>query len=105
MGNTPLDAYTENIWVVIGLLFGITLFKAVAMTTTFAAGGAGGIFIPTMVMGSALGNVVAKIINNLGLGWSVSESNFTLVGMAGLIAGVIHAPLTAIFLIAIYHLH
>ncbi|PRX57131.1 chloride channel protein [Flagellimonas meridianipacifica] len=100
LGRTPFDAYTENIWVVIALLFGITLFKAVAMTTTFAAGGAGGVFIPTMVMGSALGNVVAKIINNLGLGWEVSESNFTLIGMAGLIAGVIHAPLTAIFLIA-----
>ncbi|MDG1571300.1 chloride channel protein [Robiginitalea sp. M366] len=100
LGVTPFDAYTGNIWVVIGLLFGITLFKAVAMTTTFAAGGAGGIFIPTMVMGSALGNVMAKVLNNLGLGISVSESNFTLVGMAGLIAGVIHAPLTAIFLIA-----
>ena len=100
MGVTPLDAYTDNIWVVIGLLFGITLFKAVAMTTTLAAGGAGGIFIPTMVMGSALGNMTAKVINNLGLGIEVSESNFTLVGMAGLIAGVIHAPLTAIFLIA-----
>ena len=100
LGKTPFDAYTENIWVVIALLFGITLFKAVAMTTTFAAGGAGGVFIPTMVMGSALGNVVAKIINNLGFGWNVSESNFTLIGMAGLIAGVIHAPLTAIFLIA-----
>jgi CIC family chloride channel protein len=70
------------------------------MTTTLAAGGAGGIFIPTMVMGSALGNVVGKVINNLGLGLSVSESNFTLIGMAGLIAGVLHAPLTAIFLIA-----
>lgn len=70
------------------------------MTTTLAAGGAGGIFIPTMVMGSALGNVVAKVINNSGLGFSVSESNFTLIGMAGLIAGVQHAPLTAIFLIA-----
>ncbi|MEM9076781.1 MAG: chloride channel protein [Bacteroidota bacterium] len=100
LGKTPFDAYTENIWVVIALLFGITLFKAIAMTTTFAAGGAGGVFIPTMVMGSALGNVVAKIINNLGLGWEVSESNFTLIGMAGLIAGVIHAPLTSIFLIA-----
>ena len=100
LGVTPFDAYMDNIWVVIGLLFGITLFKAVAMTTTFAAGGAGGIFIPTMVMGSALGNVLAKVLNNLGLGISVSESNFTLVGMAGLIAGVIHAPLTAIFLIA-----
>ena len=100
LGKTPVDAYTHKIWVVIALLFGITIFKAIAMTTTFAAGGAGGIFIPTMVMGSALGNVVAKIINNLGLGFDVSESNFTLIGMAGLIAGVLHAPLTAIFLIA-----
>tara|TARA_R110002051_G_scaffold180913_3_gene250349 strand:+ start:1843 stop:3627 length:1785 start_codon:yes stop_codon:yes gene_type:complete len=100
LGKTPLDAYIGNIWVVIALLFGITIFKAVAMTTTLAAGGAGGIFIPTMVMGSALGNVVAKVINNSGIGFSVSESNFTLIGMAGLIAGVQHAPLTAIFLIA-----
>lgn len=100
LGNTPFDKYLDNIWVVIALLFGITIFKAVAMTTTFAAGGSGGIIIPTMVMGSALGNVVAKIINNLGLHFNVSEANFTLVGMAGLIAGVLHAPLTAIFLIA-----
>lgn len=100
LGHTPFDAYMDNIWVVIALLFGITIFKAVAMTTTFAAGGAGGIFIPTMVMGSALGNVVAKLINHSGLGFSVSESNFTLIGMAGLISGVLHAPLTAIFLIA-----
>ena len=41
LGKTPFDEYTDQIWVVIGLLFGITLFKAVAMTTTFAAGGAG----------------------------------------------------------------
>ena len=98
LGKTPLDNYTENIWVVIVLLIGITIFKAIAMTTTFAAGGAGGIFIPTMVMGSALGNIVAKVINQFG--FNVSEANFTLVGMAGLIAGVLHAPLTAIFLIA-----
>lgn len=100
LGETPFNRFLPNIWVVIALLFGITIFKAVAMTTTLAAGGAGGIFIPTMVMGSALGNVVAKVINNSGLGFAVSESNFTLIGMAGLIAGVLHAPLTAIFLIA-----
>ena len=100
LGKTPFDQFTSNIWVVIALLFGITIFKAIAMTTTIAAGGSGGIFIPTMVMGSALGNVVAKVINNSGLGLVVSESNFTLIGMAGLIAGVLHAPLTAIFLIA-----
>lgn len=100
LGETPFSAYIDNIWVVILLLFSITVFKAIATTTTFAAGGAGGIFIPTMVMGSAWGNMVAKVINNIGLGFNVSESNFTLIGMAGLIAGVIHAPLTAIFLIA-----
>ncbi|NHF60409.1 chloride channel protein [Flavobacteriaceae bacterium TP-CH-4] len=100
LGITPFDDFTDNIWVVIALLVGITIFKAVAMTTTLASGGAGGTFIPTMVMGSALGNAVAKIINNSGLGFAVSESNFTLIGMAGLISGVLHAPLTAIFLIA-----
>lgn len=100
LGQTPFDGYIDNIWVVIGLLSGIIVFKAIAMSTTLAIGGVGGIIIPTMVMGSTLGNVIAKIINNSGLGVHVSESNFTLVGMAGLIAGVIHAPLTAIFLIA-----
>lgn len=100
LGKTPFGSELSNIWMVIALLIGITIFKAVAMTTTFAAGGTGGIIIPTLVMGSTLGNVVAKIINNLGFGFEVSESNFTLVGMAGLIAGVLHAPLTAIFLIA-----
>lgn len=100
LGETPFDTHLDNIWVVIGLLFGVIVFKAIAMTTTFAAGGVGGIFIPTLFMGSALGNVFAKIINNIGLGFSVSESNFTLIGMTGLMAGVLHAPLTAIFLIA-----
>lgn len=88
----------NNVWMVIGVLLIITIFKAIAMTTTFAAGGVGGIFIPTIFMGSALGNVVAKIINQFG--FNVSESNFTLIGMTGLMAGVLHAPLTAIFLIA-----
>ncbi|NOR28807.1 MAG: CBS domain-containing protein [Lutibacter sp.] len=101
IGNVPfLENLPENIWVIIGLLIGITIFKAIAMTVTFAAGGVGGVFIPTLVMGSVLGNVFAKIINNIGLGFHVSESNFTLIGMTGLMAGVLHAPLTAIFLIA-----
>ncbi|GGG34637.1 chloride channel protein [Bizionia arctica] len=100
LGSNLFDDYLDNIWVVIVLLIGFTIFKVIAMTTTFAAGGVGGVIVPTMVMGSALGNVVAKVINNIGFGHQVSESNFTLIGMAGLIAGVIHAPLTAIFLIA-----
>lgn len=100
IGDTPLNFDLENMWVVILLLLGIAVFKAIAMTTTFGAGGVGGVFVPTLFMGSALGNVIAKIINNLGLDFHVSESNFTLIGMTGLMAGVLHAPLTAIFLIA-----
>lgn len=100
IGTTPFNLDLSNIWIVIGLLLGIGVFKAIAMTTTFGAGGVGGVFIPTLVMGNVLGNAFAKIINNLGLDFHVSESNFTLIGMTGLMAGVLHAPLTAIFLIA-----
>lgn len=100
IGDTPFNLDLTNIWIVIGLLIGISIFKAIAMTTTFGAGGVGGVFIPTLVMGSTLGNAFAKIINNIGFGFHVSESNFTLIGMTGLMAGVLHAPLTAIFLIA-----
>ncbi|MFV0539649.1 MAG: chloride channel protein [Aestuariibaculum sp.] len=100
IGNTPFHLDLSNIWIVVGLLLGIAVFKAIAMTTTFGAGGVGGIFIPTLVMGSALGNAFAKVINHIGLGFSVPEANFTLLGMTGLMAGVLHAPLTAIFLIA-----
>lgn len=96
--DMPYNIDFTNAWMVIVFLIIITIFKAIAMTTTFAAGGVGGIFIPTLFMGSALGNAFAKIINVLG--GNVSESNFTLVGMTGLMAGVLHAPLTAIFLIA-----
>ena len=100
IGTTPLPLDLSNIWIVIGLLLGISVFKAIAMTTTFGAGGVGGVFIPTLVMGSTLGNAFAKIINHIGFDFYVSESNFTLIGMTGLMAGVLHAPLTAIFLIA-----
>ncbi|MCH4553948.1 MULTISPECIES: chloride channel protein [Aestuariibaculum] len=101
INTTPFKSLDlDNIWIVIAMLLGITIFKAIAMTTTFGAGGVGGIFIPTLIMGSALGNAFAKIVNNIGLGFSVNEANFTLLGMTGLMAGVLHAPLTAIFLIA-----
>jgi CIC family chloride channel protein len=85
---------------VILLLVGLVIFKVIAMATTFGAGGIGGIFAPTLFMGSIMGNVIARTINWLPLGVEVSVTNFTLVGMTGLMAGVLHAPLTAIFLIA-----
>jgi len=99
--NNFMNLDLTNVWIVILLLLGLVLFKVIASALTFGAGGVGGIFAPTLFMGSLVGNAVAKIINNIGLFKnSVSESNFTLVGMAGLMAGVLHAPLTAIFLIA-----
>jgi CIC family chloride channel protein len=99
--NNFMNLDVTNVWIVILLLLGLVLFKVIASSLTFGAGGVGGIFAPTLFMGSLMGNAVAKIINNIGLfNNSVSESNFTLVGMAGLMAGVLHAPLTAIFLIA-----
>ena len=99
--NNFLDMNLENVWIVIGLLAGLVFFKIIASSITFGAGGVGGIFAPTLFMGSIMGNCIAKIINNSGVFQSpISESNFTLVGMAGLLAGVLHAPLTAIFLIA-----
>ncbi|WP_274474115.1 chloride channel protein [Mangrovimonas aestuarii] len=99
--NNFFQLDVSNIWVVIGLLAGLVFFKIIASSLTFGAGGVGGIFAPTLFMGSIMGNCFAKIINNIGIvNTPVSESNFTLVGMAGLMAGVLHAPLTAIFLIA-----
>lgn len=99
--NNIFNLDVSNVWVVIALLLGLVLFKVIASSLTFGAGGVGGIFAPTLFMGSILGYATAKIINVLNIVSSpVSESNFTLVGMTGLMAGVLHAPLTAIFLIA-----
>ncbi len=99
--NNLFQLDLDNIWIVVLLLIGLLLSKIVASSLTFGAGGVGGIFAPTLFMGSIMGYCMSKIVNNCGLFSSpISESNFTLVGMAGLLAGVLHAPLTAIFLIA-----
>ncbi len=79
-------------------LFLMIIFKSIATTLTFAAGGVGGVFAPSLYTGANVGLFLGVILNHLGI--HVSLSNFALVGMAGLISGVIHAPLTAIFLIA-----
>ncbi|MFO8146806.1 MAG: chloride channel protein [Bacteroidota bacterium] len=101
LGTNIFDAYLDNIWVVIALLAGLVVFKIIATSLTMGAGGVGGIFAPVLFMGSAMGHCFALIINNSGfLKSPLSVSNFTMVGMAGLMAGIMHAPLTAIFLIA-----
>jgi CIC family chloride channel protein len=95
------NEFLDNIWVVILLLTGLVIFKIVATSLTFVAGGVGGIFAPVLFMGSALGHCFALIVNHLDfLNKPISTGSFTMVGMAGMMAGVLHAPLTAIFLIA-----
>ena len=83
---------------IIGYFVAIILFKIVASVATNGAGGVGGIFAPSLFMGSLVGFVTARILNLSGI--MVPETNFALVGMAGLMSGVMHAPLTGIFLIA-----
>lgn len=99
--NNIFQLDTNNIYMAIGLLAGLVFFKVIASALTFGAGGVGGIFAPTLFMGSIMGYTVALILKTIGFSAEqISESNFTMVGMAGLMAGVLHAPLTAIFLIA-----
>ena len=97
--NTMFEQYTGNIWIVIIIFIAIIFFKAFATSLTFAAGGVGGTFAPALFLGAMTGMVYALVINNLGIG-SLEVSKFALVGMTGLIAGMLHAPLTGIFLIA-----
>ena len=92
---------TDNTWVIIALLLGLVLFKVVAMSLTFGAGGVGGVFAPTLFTGSISGYIFASVVNHSNLfSHQLSSINFAMVGMAGLMAGVLQAPLTAIFLIA-----
>ncbi|MGB2087223.1 MAG: chloride channel protein [Psychroflexus salarius] len=91
----------ENIWTVIVFLMLLLFLKILASSITIAAGGVGGIFAPVLFIGSIAGHCFGMIINQLKiLNHDIALSNYTLVGMAGLMAGVMHAPLTAIFLIA-----
>ena len=84
--------------IILAYFIAVILFKIVASVATNGGGGVGGIFAPSLFMGALVGFVTARIMNLSGL--MVPEANFALVGMAGLMSGVMHAPLTGIFLIA-----
>jgi len=86
-------------WFLPLFLVGVLFFKVIAMSLTNAGGGVGGTFGPTLFVGGLLGFAMARSINLLDL-HQLPEANFALTGMAGLMAGVMQAPLTAIFLIA-----
>ena len=93
------DKLLSNQWIFLLYFAAILLFKVFATAFTNAGGGVGGTFGPTLVSGGLAGFVVARLINLSGIAL-VPEANFVLVGMGGLMAGVMQAPMTAIFLIA-----
>ncbi|NOY51975.1 MAG: chloride channel protein [Chlorobi bacterium] len=86
-------------WLSLFLLL-ILVFKVVAMAVTGGSGGVGGIFAPSLFMGAVSGVLYSKILETFPFLHNVPEKSLALVGMAGVMAGVMHAPLTGVFLIA-----
>ena len=97
--NSLFYRFSQIDWVVILFIVGTMFFKVIAMASTNAAGGVGGTFAPSLFVGAFMGAITALVCNTL-FGWNLSLVSFTLVGMAGVMSGVMKAPLTSIFLIA-----
>ncbi|MBF4493049.1 MULTISPECIES: chloride channel protein [unclassified Flavobacterium] len=99
LDNTLFADLRNNQWVLL-LFVGCTMMvKVFATGLTIGSGGNGGNFAPSLFLGSYLGYFFSKFISLIGLS-KLPISNFTMVGMAGILSGLFHAPLTAIFLIA-----
>ncbi|MCO6146525.1 chloride channel protein [Flavobacterium sp. NRK1] len=99
LNNTMLEPFKENGWVLL-IFVGLSMMvKAYATGLTLASGGNGGNFAPSLFVGSYLGYFVAKLFTLIGFSNDIPVSNFTIVGMAGILSGLFHAPLTSIFLI------
>ena len=97
--NSAFSQFSDNFLAIILFLSGLVLLKVVASSSTNGAGGVGGIFAPTLFIGGINGYLVAGILRKI-TSANLPDNRFVLVGMAGMMAGVMHAPLTAIFLIA-----
>ncbi|MBP6181876.1 chloride channel protein [Flavobacterium sp.] len=97
--NTLFEGLRNNSWALLAFV-GITMMvKVFATGITLGCGGNGGNFAPSLFLGSYVGFFFSKFLNLTGL-TKLPISNFTMVGMAGILSGLFHAPLTAIFLIA-----
>jgi CIC family chloride channel protein len=97
--NTLFSGFRDNAWVLLAFVGLTMMLKVFATGITLGAGGNGGNFAPALFLGSYLGYFFSKALNLSGL-TQLPVSNFTMVGMAGILSGLFHAPLTAIFLIA-----
>lgn len=90
----------SNVWFIVSFIFIIILMKAFATSATNGAGGVGGTFAPSLYVGCMVGFLFAYTFNLFGFDLAVSNKNFALIGMAGVMSAVMHAPLMAIFLTA-----
>ena len=90
----------DSRWNIVGFLTLIILFKVFATGATNGGGGTGGVFAPTLFLGCIGGFIFSYTLNELGYTTYLPQENFALMGMAGVMAGVMHAPLTGTFLIA-----
>lgn len=97
--NTLLESHKSNEWLLLIFIGMTTILKAFATGLTLGAGGNGGNFAPSLFVGSYLGFFVAKFMHLTGINQNLPITNFTIVGMAGILSGLFHAPLTGIFLI------
>ena len=101
--NSPFYSFRNNTVAVLLFLFALGAFKVFATAATNGGGGVGGTFAPSLFVGCMAGVFFAYLFNNLGFidpDTPLSIKNFALMGMAGVMAGVMHAPLMAIFLTA-----
>lgn len=99
VNNSFFYSFREHHWLFIGFLILVLFLKVVAMAFTTSGGGVGGVFAPSLFIGGVAGFLTSRFINHFDI-YKLPEENFALVGMAGVMAAVMHAPLTAIFLIA-----
>lgn len=97
--NTLFSEFRDNSWALLLFVGSTMMLKVFATGITLSSGGNGGNFAPSLFLGSYVGFFFSKFLNLTGL-TNLPISNFTMVGMAGILSGLFHAPLTAIFLIA-----
>jgi CIC family chloride channel protein len=97
--NTLFSDFRNNSWALLAFVGCSFMLKAFATGITLGSGGNGGNFAPSLFLGSYVGFFFSKFLNLTGL-TKLPISNFTMVGMAGILSGLFHAPMTAIFLIA-----
>jgi CIC family chloride channel protein len=99
LNNTVFTGLSESFLAVMLFMLGLIFLKVIASSSTNGAGGVGGIFAPTLFIGGINGFFIATLLRRY-FSVDIPDNRFVLVGMAGMMAGVMHAPLTAIFLIA-----